>query len=158
MPEQPTGDLQKWHRHFAGTANNRAWTLCEQSGLTPEDHAELLDAAHAAAYHWRAIGTPAQIAHANLLLGRTHALLGHGTLAMHYAIAAFEAFQAGDAAPWERAFAHAILANAAAAADDSALHAQHYAEAQTLGESLTDPEDRQIFAATFKQIPAPGAT
>ena len=106
MSEQPADeDLKKWHRHFAVAANNRAWALTEQSELAAEERSELLDAAHAAAHHWRAIGTPAQLAQSNLLLGRAHALLGHGAQAMQYATAALEAIQASDAAPWELAFA-----------------------------------------------------
>ena len=156
MSEQPADeDLKKWHRHFAVAANNRAWTLSEKPGLEDSEGSELLDAAHGAAHHWRAIGTPAQLAQSNLLLGRVHALLGHGALAMPYATAALKAIQASDAAPWELAFAHAILANAGAAAGEAQVHARHYAEAQRLGDSLADAEDREIFSATFRLIPRP---
>ena len=156
MAEQPSDeDLKRWHQHFARAANNRAWTLSEQGELSDGERSELLDAAHAAAHHWRAIGTPAQLAQAHLLLGRVHAVLGHGALSMQYATAALEAIQAGDAAPWELAFAHAIMANAGFAAGEAEVHARHYAEAQELGESLADAEDREIFSATFRLIPRP---
>jgi hypothetical protein len=156
MPEQPADeDLKKWHRHFAIAANNQAWTLAEKDELTSEEQAELLDAAHAAAHHWRAIGTPAQIRQANLLLGRAHALVGHGALAMKCATAALDSIQSADAPLWELAFAHAILANAGAAAGNAEVHARHYAEARALGDRLADPEDREIFTATFRLIPPP---
>jgi len=60
-----------------------------------------------------------------------------------------------DGAPWEVAFAHAIVANAAAALGDAGLHAQRYAEARALGEGLGDDE-RGLFLATFDLVPEPG--
>lgn len=142
------------HRQLAMEANNRAWALSEKPGLTNQDHATLLDAAHAAAYHWRAIGTPEQVGHADLLLGRVHALLGHGALAMTFATAAFQSITSRDCARWEAAFAHAILAHAAAVAGDTREHARSYAEAKSLGAQL-DGEDEKLFRATFTLIPAP---
>lgn len=91
MNERPPGDdVVTWHRTFAAEANDRAWTLSERRDLTTDERVELLDAAHAAAYHWRQIGSEAQIAQADLLLGWVHALLGHGRLAMRFATMAFD--------------------------------------------------------------------
>ena len=155
MPEQPTEeDLKKWHRRFAVEANNRAWTLSEKRELTSGEQTELLYAAYAAAHHWSRIGTAVQVAQAELLLGRAHAVLGHGELAMKFATAAFNSITSRDAEPWEAAFAHAILANAAAASDNAALHAQHYMKAKALGERL-GPQDKELFMATFDLIPVP---
>jgi hypothetical protein len=156
MPEQPAhAELHRWHRRFAVDANNRAWTLSEKAVLAPEERSELLHAAHAAAYHWSKIGTTAQIAHADLLLGRVHALLGHGESAMTFATEALDAIGSREAEPWEAAFAHAILADAAAASGRTALHAEHYAKAKALGGSLADPQERAQFLATFALVPAP---
>ncbi len=151
--EQPTEeDLKKWHRRFAVDANNRAWTLSEKPELTNEEASELLDAAHAASHHWSKIGTPAERALADLLLGRVHARLGEGRLAMRFATAALDAITSRDSEPWVVAFAHAILANAAAASGDTQLHAEHYIRAKVLGEQL-DATDKEIFFATFNLIP-----
>ena len=149
-------DLRAWHRRFAVDANNRAWSLSEQDTLSEEDRTELLHAAHAAAYHWSKIGTASQTAHAHLLLGRAHALLGQGALAMTFAASAFRAMTAEAAAPWERALAHAVLAGAAAAAGNAQPHAEHYEHARIFTGALEDPEDRAIVMATFRTIPVPG--
>jgi hypothetical protein len=155
MPEEPTEEqLRTWHRRFAVEANNRAWTLCEKPDLTSEERSELLDAAHAASHHWQKVGTEAQVAQAHLLLGRVHALLGHGPLAMQFATAAFDSIASRDCATWETAFAHAILANAAATSGDTQVHAKRYAEAKALGEQLESAE-RDLFLATFTLIPEP---
>ena len=108
-------------------------------------------------YHWSKVGTASQTAHAHLLLGRAHAVLGQGTLAMTFATSAFRAMTVADAAPWERALAHAVLAGAAAAAGDAQLHAEHYEHARIFTHALADAEDKEIVMATFRMVPVPGA-
>ena len=115
----------------------------------------MLHAAHAAAYHWSKVGTELHQARAAMLLGHVHALLGRGASAMAYARQSFTFVTSRDSPPWEVAFAHAILANAAAAARDRELHAKHYAMAKDLGAALADAEEREIFDATFRAVPAP---
>ena len=155
MSPTPTDDAAAWHRRFASECNNRAWQLAEAASRTASEDAEMLDAAHAAALHWRAVGTGLHAARATMLLAHVHALLGHGALALAYARASFAFVTSHESADWEVAFAHAILANAAAAAHDAAMHARHYAQAKTLGAALADAEDRAIFDATFRRIPPP---
>ena len=148
-----------WHRRFAGMANNRGWALAEQEALDAADRRELLYTAYAAAHHWDAVGTEVHAARAELLLARAHALNGDGVLATHYAARAFAFITGADGRepgePWEVAFAHAAVAEAAAASDDAAAHARFHASAKALGEGLADPDDHAIFRATFDRIPAP---
>lgn len=156
MPEPPIDENEKaWHRRFAVEANNRAWTLAEKPELAAEEQTELLYAAYAAAHHWSKVGQQEHTARAELLLGRSHALLGYGDLAMKFATAAFNSIRSRGSEPWEMAFAHAILANAAAVSGDTQLHAEHYRDAKVAGENLVDKEDRDIFLATFRLIPVP---
>jgi hypothetical protein len=150
----PADELPKLHKYFAVECNNRAWRLAESARRSPEDDREMLDAAHAAAFHWSRIGTELNSARAQMLLAHVHALRGHGEIAMKYARAAFD-FVASRASPaWELAFAHAVLANAAAAMRDPALHGAHYREAKVLGAAL-DEGDRAVFEATFRSVPVP---
>jgi len=114
-------DVQKWNRWFAVECNNRAWRLAEQVSRTPAEDEEMVHAAHAATLHWSRVGTELHQARAAMLLGQVHALVG--------------------TPGWELAFAHAVLANAAAANDERSLHNTHYA--------------RAIFEATFRTVPAP---
>jgi hypothetical protein len=155
MPDDATrDDPENWHRRFAVDANNSAWVLAEKPDLTDAEKSELLDAAHTAAYHWQRIGTEPQIAQAHLLLGRAHAMLGNGSLAMKFASSAYDSITSRESAPWEVAFAHAILADAAVASGNAELHARHYRQAGELGERLDDDE-RALFHATFDLVPAP---
>ena len=86
MADQPGDEeIRKWHRRFAVECNNRAWRLSEASTRSPADDAEMVNAAHAAAFHWSKVGTELHAARAEMLLGHVHALLGHGELAMRSA-------------------------------------------------------------------------
>ncbi|MGE5169681.1 MAG: hypothetical protein ACM3JC_04830 [Rudaea sp.] len=155
MTDPTADDATAWHRRFAVDCNNRAWTLAEAASRTPVENEEMLDAAHAAALHWRKVGTDLHVARATMLLAHVHALLGHGALAMPYARASFAFVTSHESPDWEVAFAHAILANAAAAAHDTPTHARHYARAKALAAALGDAEERAIFGATFCRIPPP---
>ncbi len=158
MTEQTSDDdVRKWHRRFAIDANNRAWALAEMAQRSPAEDAEMLDVAHASAWHWSKVGTAHNTALADMLLAQVHALVGDGAPAMRHAEAMFAYFGARESEPWEIAFAHAVLAHAAHAAHDDARHRQHYATASDLGAALANVEERAIFDATFRTVPAPGA-
>lgn len=148
---------QTWQRRLAAAANNRAWDLAESQLRSADEDAEMLDAAHAARFLWSGIGNQKNMAHADTLLGQVHALLGNGALAMKYANAALGFFSTRQSLPWETAFAHAVLAHAAHADGDAALHALHYREAAQAAEAITVAENRRIFDATFRVIPKPQA-
>lgn len=162
-PADAPGDeeVAQWHRRFGSRANNRGWALAEQATLDAAERRELLYVAYAAAHHWDQVGTDVHAARAELLLARAHALNGDGALATHYAERAF-AFITGVTAgvagePWEVAFAHAAVAEAAAARGDARTHARYHASAKLLGDALADADDRAIFFATFDRVPVPAA-
>jgi hypothetical protein len=154
---EPSNDHEPatWHRRFAAESNNRAWQLAEAASRTVAEDREILEAAHAAAYHWRKVGTDEHAARADMLLAHVNALLGQGSIAMAYAKASSDAITSRASPDWEVAFAHAVLANAASAAINAQLHGRHYALAKTIGFGLADAEERRIFEATFSRIPAP---
>jgi hypothetical protein len=148
-------DVQKWNKWFAVECNNRAWRLAEQTSRSAAEDEEMLNAAHAAALHWAKVGTELHRARAAILLGQAHALLGDGKRALQYAREAFAYVSEHESPAWQVAFAHAVLANAAAANDERSLHHTHYARAKALGSALTEEEERNIFEATFRTVPAP---
>jgi hypothetical protein len=148
-------DLTRWHRWFAKECNNRAWQLADQRVRTDAENNELLNAAHAAALHWHAIGTPLNDARATMLLAHAHAACGDGQLAMRYARASHDYFAGNETPDWEIAFSHAVMAHAAAASGNKKLHVDHYAAAQAAGAAIKEAEDKAIFDASFATIPAP---
>lgn len=148
-------EIARWTRRFAIECNNRAWRLAEAARRTAAEDDEMLHCAHAAMLHWSKVGTELHKARATMLLAHVHALLGQGPSAMRHAGLAFAYVMSHESPAWEVAFAHAVLANAACAAGDRELHVKHHALAQALGQALPDAEERSIFDATFRVIPAP---
>ena len=156
MASAPADTLpESWHRHFGAQANNRAWDLAEARGDAMLDH-DLLNAAHAAAWHWGAVGTELHQMRATLLLAHVHALLGHGRTAWGYAESMRRAFLAWPDTPdWELAFVHAIHAHAASVAGEREAHVASWEEARRCLEAIADPEDRAVVLKTWAQVPAP---
>ena len=155
MAEKLTQEQQyAAHRWFAIECNNLCWDLTT-AARTAEQNAEMLHATHAAAFHWGRIGERIHHMRADLLLAHVHALLGMGNSALGYARSCHEYFTTHETADWELAFSHAILAQAAAASGNGALHASAYADAEAALANIADVEDRAIVAATFALIPAP---
>jgi hypothetical protein len=115
----------------------------------------MLNAAHASAFHWAKVGTELHHARARMLLARVHASLGHGDQAINYAQQSNDYLLSHDPPDWEVAFAHAVLAHAAFAAGDDALHRAEYAKAREVGDAIADPEDKDIFLRSFNHIPKP---
>ena len=152
--DPPTDDIESWTKRFASQANNRAWALAEQPARTPHEDDEMLHAAHASRHLWASIGTAKNHALGDLLVAQVHALLRLGPSALHYARAAHGLLTGPGTEAWEVAFAHAVLAHAAHAAGDRALHFDAYERAVTAAKDL-EGEDRTIFDATFRTVPAP---
>jgi hypothetical protein len=148
-------DLEKWHKHFAIECNNRAWDLSVQV-RSPEQDREMLNCAHASAWHWAHIGTELNQMRARMLLAEVHALLGLGVSAFTYASEMRAYFLERETPDWEVAFTHAIYAHACLVNGKINDYRASYATAKAAIEQIADEEDRKIVLLTFKQIPGEG--
>lgn len=158
MTDKPTPEeTALWQRRLAGQANNRAWALSEQPTRTPEEDEEMLQAAHTAMYLWKIVGNDNNKAHAAQLLAHAYATLKLAHPASYYLAKSQPTFLAETAEPWERALAHAVAANVAAAKGEDALHREHFRLATEQVAALPDPEERAILAATLRVLPPPKA-
>ncbi len=158
MPHQPEDtDIDNWHRFFAIETNNRAWELAELPERTEDQTAEMLNCAHAAALHWRKIGTELNDMRAKLLLAHVHALVGFGDSALALSTAVRNFFLQRETDDWEIAFVHTIHAEAALAARDVSAYEHSYPQAKAAIDAIADDADREIVLQTFNQIPEPGS-
>jgi hypothetical protein len=153
MSQQPD-EAQAWHKRFAMQCNNSAWDL-STTERTPQQDQEMLDAAHASAWHWAKVGTELNRMRAAMCLAEVYALLGDGGLALAYAQEMRAYFLGHDTPDWELAFTHAIHAHAAAAAGRGDEHRASYEAARLAIAAIADEEDRAIVLKTFSQVPAP---
>jgi hypothetical protein len=148
-------DTAAWQRRLAAQANNRAWELAEAASRTPEQDEDMLQAAHAAMYFWKRVGDAGHRAHAAQLVAHVYALLRLPGPARHYLAQSQPHFLQQPCAAWELSLAHAVAAHVAAAADEPAAHARHYAQAEQLLATLDNAEERDMLQATLRVIPAP---
>ncbi len=152
-PEDVTPE--SWHRYFGANANNRAWDFAESS---PEqiDTDELLDAAHAAAWHWKIVGNELNRMRATMLLAQAHARAGLAGSAVRHANRMRDYFLSNaDTPDWEVAFTHVVHAHAMSAAGLQREHAASYEAAIAAIASITDDEDRKIVERVFRHVPTP---
>ena len=146
---------ETWHRFFAASANNAAWTLAELPAAELDPKA-LLDAAHAAAWHWQHIGSDLNRMRARTLLALAHARAGLGATALAYADDVRSFFLARQGTPdWEIAMVHVIHAYAAAAARDATQHAASYAEGTRALAAIARDEDREVVKRVLAYVPMP---
>lgn len=142
-----------WHRSQAIAANNAVWGLLGQEISSPDHQDQLLDTAHAAAYHWaRAAGrTPANSARASWLLSRCHVVLGHGDLALHHAEQSARVVADSGLDDFDLAYAHEARARALACLDrlEDAAAARNLAA----GVDIVDPDDRSLFTSDLDSGP-----
>lgn len=121
----------------------------------PEEDLEMLNAAHASAFHWARVGSELNDMRARTLLAEVHALLGNGASALEYASETRSYFLARETEDWELAYAHVIHAHAAVVAGDFRQHSTSYATAIAAIAAIADDEDRKIVLQTFEQVPPP---
>jgi uncharacterized protein YndB with AHSA1/START domain len=146
------------HRRLAITANNATWELLDGHELSSDETDDLLGRAYAASYHWRraARRCPENAARASWLLSRTHAVLGHGELALHHADRCLEVVESAGLEDFDLAYAHEARARALACLgrlDDAAveLKAAHAVP-------IADAEDKAILDGDIAAEPWYGLT
>jgi hypothetical protein len=144
---------ENWHRYFAIKANNAAWNISESLedvlNLT-----ELLDAAHAAAWHWRVVGTTLNQMRSTMLLALIHSRMNMGPSAWGYAESMKKYFtELAETPDWELTFVYAIHAWAALTCGKLDEYKASYHKATTVLEAIKDPEDRAVVIKTFNLIP-----
>lgn len=147
--------LKPIHKFHAVEANNHTWDLIVID-RTPDQDEEMLTSAHAAAYHWRQVGSELHRARATMLLAQVHALVGLGSTAWIYAEEMRAFFLAQTTTPdWELAFTHAIHAHAASVAGQSKAHRESYQLAEATLTAIENEDDRMVVQATFDLVPNP---
>src|SRR5262249_14756706 len=137
---------------------NRTWTLMEKGDRMPEDDDEMLDCAHASAYHWlQSGGTAANRARSHWQCSRVHVLVRQPEGALHHATRCLEIAQASphEMEEFDLPAAYEALARAHALAG----HADESRRFLELGRSaaarIEDVDDRGIIEADLATVQAP---
>ncbi|HEX8323389.1 MAG TPA: hypothetical protein VF595_05690 [Tepidisphaeraceae bacterium] len=152
VEEGPSFDQQRAHRWFAVEANNLAWDLLERAGRSAAETERMLHAAHAACFHWLAVGTPLNHLRALVLLSAASLAAGQRETAVVYGQQGVELLgRVADATAFDRATAFAAVAVAVSAVSGRRTGEIGAAvrQARAAADGLTDPHDRDTFARLF---------
>jgi hypothetical protein len=152
--ETPAAIGDDLHRRLGVDLFNRVWALLETDDRTPEQDDELVHAAHASAYHWRQVGTPANRARSEWQCSRVYAVLGRAEPALHHARRCLELCEASPGAlePFDLPYAHEALARAHAVAGEPA-EARRHAERARASLDAIDDDDRELLLADLATLP-----
>jgi hypothetical protein len=141
------------HRRLGVELYNRTWELLEH-GADPD---EIVDCAHASAYHWRfATGaTAANRARSHWLCSHVFAVLGRAEPALHHATRCLELVQGMptemDDFDLPSAYEALARANAAAGEQDAARRYVELGRAEAA--RIADAEDREHLESQLDSIP-----
>jgi hypothetical protein len=143
------------HRALGAGLYNRTWDLLEVPDRSPAQDDELVDTAHASAWHWRRVGNAANEARGHWLLARVYAVLGRGEAAVHHAGRATEVLEAGGEGieDWDAAAAAEAMARALAVSGATVDAARWRDRATVLMGQIGDPEDRAAIERDLATIP-----
>ncbi len=136
-------------RQLAVDLFNRAWTLMETHERTEEQDDELINTAHASAYHWTQVGTPANRARSEWQLSRVYTVLDRPEPALHHARRCLAYCEENPEAieDWDLPYAHEALARAHALAGEADVVGRHAAAARDLAAGVAGAEDREHLEA-----------
>jgi hypothetical protein len=136
-------------RQLAVELFNRAWTLMETAERTEEQDDELINTAHASAYHWTQVGTPANRARSEWQLSRAYTVLDRPEPALHHARRCLAYCEENPEAieDWDLPYAHEALARAHALAGEADVAGRHAAAARELAAGVAGAEDREHLEA-----------
>ena len=145
-------DLDKAHRWFAVEFNNRAWELVEKDGRSADETQAMLHAAHAAATHWIAIGTPLNEQRAENLLATAYLKAGRAEPALRHAQRCLDLSEQNAAAGTETPFDRATALGCAAQAHELAGDANEAERLMMLARAAVeklDGDDRPVFEKLY---------
>ncbi len=153
-PTPPTLD-PAIHRQLGAGLYNRTWDLMELEDRTADQDDEMVDTAHASAWHWRQVGTEANASRAHWILSRVYAVLGRGQEALYHARRQNEIIELGGEGfePWDAPSGAEAMARALALAGDKAGAAEWKARASRLVTAIPAAEDRAVIENDIATIP-----
>jgi DNA-binding transcriptional MerR regulator len=142
------------HRTLGVDLFNRTWTLMEKDDRTLDEQDEMIHCAHASAYHWFQVGTPANRSRSEWQCSRVHAISGQPEQALYHARRCLQIVEEHpeDMKDWDRPAAYEALSRAHLAAgdvDEAARYAQLGREATA---QIADEDDRAVIEADLATL------
>ncbi|HVN54246.1 MAG TPA: hypothetical protein VMT46_07940 [Anaerolineaceae bacterium] len=139
--------LVEAHRQFAKQFNGRVWELIAKEHRSNDEDEEMLHMAYASAFHWRQVGSALHEQRAEWLISRVSAELGLVEPALRHAIRCYDLTRehAGLMEDFDRAYAFEAMARANALVGNQSEARKFIEQAEQAGETILNPEDKEIF-------------
>ena len=143
---EATSDVD--HRQLGVDLYNYTWTLLESENRTRADDDEMLNAAHASAYHWsRAAGAgPQNVARSQWQISRVNAVLGRTEAALYHAERCLEVCTENGIGDWDLAAAYEAVARAHKLAGNDAEYRRNLELGREALAKIADEHDREHIA------------
>ena len=146
---------QDWQLHFAKLTNNRAWDLAEN----PTDISainDLLNLAHASAWHWSQVGSKREQMRSNLLVAFAHARTNFGQTAYLFSNSMIDFLTCDpDTQDWERAIAFAVHALSCLKCRKLDEFEKYLSLSQASFSKVNNPKDIKVVQKILSFIPQP---
>jgi hypothetical protein len=143
------------HRRLGVELYNGTWALIEAQDRGPDEDDEMIDRAHASAYHWlQAPHTAANRARSHWLCSHVYAVLGRGEPALHHAqrcLALVEGVPA-EMDEFDLPSAYEALARAHAVAGNADRARRFLELGRAEAAKIEDAEDREQLESQFSEI------
>lgn len=132
------------HRKLGVTLFNATWDFIDKETRTEEEIFEMIDSAHASAYHWSKFEgvTPANFARSCWQISRVYCLANQGDAALLYANRSLEICLQNDLGALDLAFGYESVARAYAVKNMAEARDNNIALAREAAEKITDNEDK----------------
>jgi hypothetical protein len=140
------------HLQYGKGLFNDVWRLLDQEDRTPEDDALMIHEAHASAYHWRQVGTPANHARSEWLCSRVYCVLRRPEPALYHARLVLDICERNGIGDWDLGFAYEALARAHAVAGEAEASAGWLARAHEAAAAIAEDEDRDLLLSDLATI------
>ncbi|HVQ17659.1 MAG TPA: hypothetical protein VMT27_01330 [Actinomycetes bacterium] len=135
---------------------NATWDLIETRDRSAEQDRQMLLMACASRQLWDGIGGPMEKSTGDWQVGHVAALLGHASLSLDFANAAYEQAISGEVPAWMIASTSEGLARAHAAAGHALERDAWIQRTRQLLQAVEDDEDRSLVETQLSTVPSVG--
>ena len=131
---------------------NSTWDLIEKPERTPEDDADMINMAHASAYHWKQVGTPLNFARSEWQISHVYGILNRGEPAIYHASRSLKYCQDNNYGDFDLAYAYEAVARGHWLLG-SINDAKHFLKlAEDAGNAIAKDGDKKQFFSDLKDL------
>jgi cation transport regulator ChaB len=161
MSEIKDNDVIQAHKRFAVELFNHTWELYDKKERSRSDDEEMLNSAHASAYHWSqlkdVIGEERykqSFPRAEYLISRVNWALGNAEASLRHAERSLEYCEEYGIADFDLAFAYEALARAHSLTGNQKERDRYVELAKKASDDIKKKEEKDAFLSELASVPS----